>query len=173
LTLTDELVQRFAWVDGHADVWRLFADGPLFRRIVSALAAPFGDVSKVAGVEARGFILGAAVAAELGVGFVAIRKEAGLFPGPKAVRRTQPDYRGVEGLLRIQRAALGPGDRIVLVDDWAELGSQALAARALIEDCGATFAGLAIVVDQLEPDVRANLGLVHALLSNAELGPSA
>src|SRR5206468_1845378 len=82
-----------------ADVWRLFADGQLFRRIVAALAEPFADATKVAGLEARGFILGAAVATELGVGFVAIRKDSGLFPGPKAELRTAPDYRGVEGLL--------------------------------------------------------------------------
>ena len=169
MTLTEELVQRFAWIGGHADVWRLFADGPLFRRIISALAEPFGDVSKVTGVEARGFILGAPVATELGVGFVAIRKEAGLFPGPKAVRRAEPDYRGIESVLRIQRGSLEARDRVVLVDDWAERGSQALAAKALIEECGATFAGFALVVDQLEPEVRAQLAPVHALLSHEQL----
>jgi adenine phosphoribosyltransferase len=172
VTLQDDLLARFAWVEGHADVWRLFADGDLFRPIVAALAEPFRNVTKVVGIEARGFILGAAVAAELGVGFVAIRKEAGLLPGPKAVRRTDRDYRGAESLLRVQRASLERGDRVVLVDDWAERGSQALAARELIEDCGATFAGLAIVVDQLEDDVRRRLGRVHALVSHEQLGPS-
>jgi adenine phosphoribosyltransferase len=173
VTLQDDLLARFAWVDGHADVWRLFADGELFRAIAAALAEPFRDVTKVAAVEARGFILGAAVAAELGVGFVAIRKEGGLLPGPKAVRRTERDYRGIESLLRLQRTLLDRGDRVVLVDDWAERGSQALAARALIEECGATFVGLAIVVDQLEEEVRRRLGRVHALVSHEQLGPSA
>ena len=172
MTLRDDLVARFAWVDGHADVWRLFADGPLFGRVVAALAEPFRDVTKVAGVEARGFILGAAAAAERGVGFVAIRKEGGLLPGPKAEVRTAPDYRGVEGLLRVQRGALGGGDRVVLVDDWAERGSQALAARALIEECGAEFVGLSVIVDQLEDEIRCRLGRVHALVSADQLGPS-
>lgn len=172
MTLRGDLLQRFAWVEGHADVWRLFSDGPLFRELVVALADPFRDATKVAGIEARGFILGGAVAAELGVGFAAVRKEAGLFPGPKASRRTEADYRGNENLLRIQRSAVQAGDGVVLVDDWAERGTQALAARALVEECGAAFLGLSIVVDQLEDDVRSRIGRVQALVSAEELGPS-
>ena len=172
MTLQDDLAARFAWVDGHADVWRLFGDGPLFRRIVAALAEPFPDVTKVAGIEARGFIVGAAVAAELGAGFVAVRKAEGLFPGPKVELRTASDYRGVEGVLRVQRRAFAPGDRVVLVDDWAERGSQALAARELIEECGAEFVGLSVVVDQLDEDVRRRLGPVHAIVPAEQLGRS-
>jgi len=172
LNVRDDLVARFEWVDGHADVWRLFSDGALLRRIVTALAEPFRDVTKVAGVEARGFILGGAVAAELGVGFVAIRKEAGLFPGEKVSRRAEVGYRGTEHVLRMQRSALAPGDQVVLVDDWAEQGAQALAARELIEEVGATFAGLSLVVDQLEDDVREGIGRVHALVRAEELGSS-
>ena len=173
MTLRDDVLGRFEWVDGHADVWRLFSDGELLRRIAAALAEPFREATKVAGIEARGFILAGPVAAELGAGFVAIRKEAGLFPGPKVSRRAEADYRGNEQLLRLQRAALASGDRVLLVDDWAERGSQALAARALIEQCGADFLGLAIVVDQLEDHVREQLGRVYALVSAEELGPSA
>jgi adenine phosphoribosyltransferase len=124
LTLHDDLLNRSSGVDGHADVWRLFSDGALLRRIVAALAEPFREATKVAGVEARGFILGGAVATELGVGFVAIRKEAGLFPGDKISRRAQVDYRGTEHTLRLQRAALAPTDRVILVDDWAERGAR-------------------------------------------------
>lgn len=170
--MREELLARFEWVDGHADIWRLFSDGPLFLRMVAALAEPFRDATKVAGVEARGFILGGAVAAELGAGFAAIRKEAGLFPGKKLSHRAEADYRGTEHTLRLQRAALDPGDVVLLVDDWAERGAQALAARRLIEDCGATFAGLSLIVDQLEDDVRERIGRVHALVRAEELGPS-
>jgi adenine phosphoribosyltransferase len=172
VSLRDDLVARFEWVDGHADVWRLFSDGALLNRIVTALAEPFRDATKVAGVEARGFILGGAVAAELGIGFVAIRKEDGLFPGEKLSRRANVDYRGTEHVLRLQRSSLELGDRIVLVDDWAEHGAQALAARELIEEVGASFAGLSIVVDQLEEDVRERIGRVHSLVRAEELGPS-
>ncbi len=167
------VLNRFAWVDGHADIWRLFSDAEVFHAVVETLAEPFRSATKVAGVEARGFILGAAVAAELGVGFVAIRKEGGLFPGPKVTHRTEPDYRGNQSLLRLQREAVSPNDRVLLVDDWAELGSQALGAKSLIDECGAAFLGLAIIVDQLEDETRRRIGHVHALVTANELGPSA
>ena len=65
-------------------MWALSYDPVFVNRVIDALAAPLRhDVSKIAGIEARGFVLGAAVAARLGVGFVAIRKQGGLYPGPK------------------------------------------------------------------------------------------
>ena len=75
------------FVDGHADVWRLFDDVERLRSVVEALVEPFhGSVTKVAGVESRGFILGTAAALALGVGFVPVRKAAGLFPGLESGR---------------------------------------------------------------------------------------
>jgi adenine phosphoribosyltransferase len=171
--LTDDLAARIPWVGGHADVWRAFSDPGVFARLVAALSAPCREdgVTKVAGIEARGFILGGAVAAALGAGFVAVRKEQGLFPGPKLARTAGPDYRGNRCLLRLQRASVEPGDRVVLVDDWAETGSQALAARLLLEEAGAVWAGASLVVDQLTEDARARLAPVHALLLADQLGP--
>jgi adenine phosphoribosyltransferase len=157
-------------VGGHADVWRFFSDGPLFGRVVVALAEPFrGTVDRVAGIESRGFILGGAVARELDVGFVAIRKGGSLFPGPKAERRTATDYRGRETVLRLQRASLEPGDRVLLVDDWFETGAQALAATALVADCGAELVGAAVIVDELAGEARDRLGPLHALVHAGEL----
>jgi adenine phosphoribosyltransferase len=113
------LLCRFAWVRGHADVWRWFDDPETLRAIASALVGPFRDrTTAVAGIESRGFILGTACALELGVRFVPIRKAGGIFPGPKAVVETDADYRGDRQTLRLQRAALGAGDRVLLVDDW-------------------------------------------------------
>jgi adenine phosphoribosyltransferase len=145
----------------------------VFPRLVAALAEPYDSagISHVAGIEARGFLLGAAVAARLGTGFVAIRKDGGLLPGPKHVRTAPPDYRGNSARLRIQRDALHPGDRVLLVDDWFETGSQALTAKALIEDAGARYAGASIVVDQLADATRARLDPVAALLLFSALQP--
>jgi adenine/guanine phosphoribosyltransferase-like PRPP-binding protein len=83
--ITRDVLARFRWVDGHADVWRLVADAAFFPALVRALADPYRDsaISKVVGIEARGFILGGAVAIDLDRGFVAIRKPGGLFPGEK------------------------------------------------------------------------------------------
>jgi adenine phosphoribosyltransferase len=161
---------EITFVDGHADVWRLFDDAGRLREIAEALAEPFrGEVTKVAGIESRGFILGTAAAFVLGVGFVPIRKAEGLFPGPKATAETDADYRGTRHVLRIQRPALGADDRVLLVDDWIETGSQARAAAGLIESCGARLIGVATVVTQAEPDAVAGLGRLHSLVGAEQL----
>ncbi|MFE3178312.1 phosphoribosyltransferase family protein [Amycolatopsis sp. NPDC059090] len=165
------LLDRFRWVDGHADLWPVFRDGEAFAEVVKALAEPFRDagVTAVCGIESRGFLLGGAVALELGVGFAAIRKAAGMFPGEKLTRETDPDYRGFRHVLRMQRSALSPGDRVLLADDWIETGNQALAVRALVLEAGAELIGCAVLVDQLGPAARPRLGRLHALLTADEL----
>ena len=152
MAVGDQLLARFRWIDGHADVWRLFYDRELFLSLVAALAHPYRDsgITKVAGIEARGFILGAAVALELRTGFVAIRKEGGIFPGDKLTSDTPPDYRQQSTRLRLQRDSLQSDDLVLLVDDWFETGSQALTAKSLIEGAGAEFVGSSVIVDQLD-----------------------
>ena len=168
------VLDRFAWVDGHADVWAIFRDAQALRLVVAAMTEPFlGDgVTAVCGIESRGFLLGGAAAVQLGVGFVAIRKAAGLFPGDKAARTAAADYRGVANTLRLQRASLGPGGRLILVDDWIETGSQFACARQLVADCGAELIGYSVIVDDLADGDRAALGRGHALVRSAELGSS-
>lgn len=167
----DVVLDRFAWVDGHADVWAVFRDAGALRVVVTALVEPFlGDgVTAVCGIESRGFLLGGAAAVQLGVGFVPIRKAGGLFPGVKVTCTTAPDYRGLANTLRLQRAALGSGDRVVLVDDWVETGSQVLAAREMIAGCGAELVGCSVIVDDMTDQLRAEIGLVHALVRADQL----
>jgi adenine phosphoribosyltransferase len=167
----EAVVRRFRWIDGHADVWRIFDDGPTLATVVDALAAPWADagVTKVCGIEARGFVLAGGVALRLGAGFAAIRKAPALFPGPKATLECAPDYRGRTWQLQIQRASIGARDRVVLVDDWAEFGSQAVTARSLIEGCGGAFLGLSVVVDQLSDEARARLGCVRSIARHEDL----
>ena len=168
--LHERVRAEITFVGGHADVWRLFDDPALLSQIAAALAAPFrGEATKVAGIEARGFIVGTAAALELGVGFVPIRKSEGLFPGPKAVVETQGDYRRNRHELRLQRAAIGVGDRVLLVDDWIETGSQARAAKRLVEDCGAELLGVATIVTQLSAADSLELGRLHSLVAADEL----
>jgi adenine phosphoribosyltransferase len=146
------VLDRFAWIDGHADVWAIFRDADALRVVVRALAEPFrGEgIVAVCGIESRGFLLGGAVAVELGAGFVPIRKAGGLFPGVKVTGTTAPDYRGV-------------------VDDWIQTGSQARAVHALIAECGAELAGCSVIVDELTDQGRSGIGPVHALVRAAEL----
>ncbi len=171
MNVRDVVLDRFAWVDGHADVWAVFRDAEALRVVVTALVEPFLDdgVTAVCGIESRGFLLGGAAAVQLGVGFVPVRKGSGLFPGVKVTRTTAPDYRGVVSDLRLQRAALGSGDRVVLVDDWVETGSQVLAAREMIAECGATLVGCSVIVDDLTDQRRAEIGRVHALVRSDQL----
>jgi adenine phosphoribosyltransferase len=170
----EELLSRFRWIGGHADVLGLLSDAGFLARSVGALAEPFEEagVTKVAGVEARGFVFGPAVALRLGAGFVPVRKPGSVHPGPKAVHVSGPDWRGRSLAYELQRAAVDEGDRVLLVDDWAETGSQALAARALVEECGASWAGASLLVDQLEDEVRGRLEPVRAVLLSEQLPPN-
>jgi len=170
----DDLVRSFRWADGHADVWRWFAEGDLFRRIVGELADPFRDgVTKVASLEARGFLLAGAVAMELGAGVIGLRKQGGALPGPRSEIRTSPDYRGRRLSVVMQSELLAGDDRVLLVDDWIETGSQALAARSLIEGTGAEFAGLAVIVRDGTPmEVQEQLQRLHVLIDADAFGPA-
>jgi adenine phosphoribosyltransferase len=165
------VLEQFRWVEGHADVWRVFANPRALSLVVEALAWPWREagVTKVCGIESRGFLLGGAVARELGAGFVAIRKSDGLLPGEKLLASAGADYRGEVHTLRAQSEPLGRTDRVLLVDDWAEAGSQAVAAKQMIESSGASYLGLSIIVDQLVEERRAELGRVAAIVRYAEL----
>jgi len=170
--LRRELIAQLRYFDGHSDTLGLFADPGFLRRAGIALAEPFSDagITKVAGIEARGFVLAAAVALELEAGFIAIRKPGSIHPGPKAERTAPPDWRGLVMTLRLQRHVVGVGDRVLIVDDWAETGSKALTTRALIEECGGEYAGLSLLVDQLEDAVRGELEPVERVVYAHEVG---
>lgn len=167
----DLALDRFRWVGGHADVWAVFRDARSLAAVVAALAEPLrGErVDAVCGVESRGFLLGAAVAVELGAGFLPVRKGTGMFPGEKTFGQTSPDYRGLRHTLRLQRGAINAGDRVLLVDDWVQTGAQAMTVRALIEDSGATWLGCSVLVDQLSAETRKELAPVRAVLTADEL----
>jgi adenine phosphoribosyltransferase len=171
LVAREALLSKFTWRDGHADVWRVFADGSALAAVVAGLAAPWQDagITKVIGIESRGFLLGGAVALRLGVGFQAVRKVAGLLPGSKLTVTCAPDYRGTSHELRMQDV-LDANDIALLVDDWAERGSQAVGVRHLVESSGSSFGGVSLMVDQLDRKTRAELGKVTALVTADELG---
>jgi adenine phosphoribosyltransferase len=165
------VLDGFRWVGGHADIWRLFVQAGSLAAVVDSLIDPWRGkgVTRVVGIESRGFLLGGAAAVGLGAGFVAIRKSDGLLPGPKLAARTDADYSGRKHELRMQ-AVLTTDDRVLLVDDWAEQGSQAATACDLVRRTGASFLGTALVVDQLDNLNRSRLGHVTSLVTADELG---
>ena len=128
------------------DVTTLFLDPRGFRLAIDQLLAPFVGqrIDKVAGLEARGFILGGAVAHQLSVGFVPIRKK-GKLPG----RTIQQDYtlEYASATVEIHDDCLQPGEKVLLVDDLLATGGTADAGIRLIERLGAEVVGTAFVVD--------------------------
>ena len=167
----DELVASLRYFDGHSDTLGLFAEPGFLARAAAAVAEPFraARVAKVAGIEARGFVLAAAVAVELEAGFVAIRKPGSVHPGPKVELVAPRDWRGNVTPLRLQRHVVHSGDRVLVVDDWAETGSKALTARRLVEACGGEYAGLSLLVDQLPPELHDELAPLAAVARAEEL----
>jgi adenine phosphoribosyltransferase len=164
------IIRSIRSVDGHADVWGLFHDAEAFAAVAQALADPFREdnITQVVGIEARGFVLGTAVARELGTGFVAVRKESGLLPGELIETLTEPDYRGNRTTLRLQRGSLGSADRVVMVDDWFETGSQARATLELVGAAGAEVMGAAVVVDETDAQLKALFAKYQALIDADE-----
>jgi adenine phosphoribosyltransferase len=167
----DELVTSLRYFDGHSDTLGLFAAPGFLARAAASVAEPFrgAEIVKVAGIEARGFVLAAAVALELGAGFVAIRKPGAIHPGETAELLAPPDWRGNETRLRLQRHVIRQGERILVVDDWAETGGKALTTRRLIEACGGCYGGLSLLVDQLSGKRRNELAPVASVARADEL----
>lgn len=128
------------------DVTTLFGHEVGFRAAVNALSAPFlnAGISKVAGIEARGFILGGAVAVELGVGFIPVRKK-----GKLPYDTVGLDYALEYGTDRIEihKDAVEEGERVLVIDDLIATGGTAAAAVALLRSCGAVINSAAFVVD--------------------------
>lgn len=135
------------------------------------MVSPFraADITAVVGTEARGFVFGAMCANALGVGLVLARKPGSIHPGNNVVTTSDPDWRGRRITFEISRI-LGPSDRVLLVDDWIETGSQADAVRRAIEICGAEFVGTSVIVDQTTPSRRSALR-VSSLVKATELPP--
>lgn len=148
------------------DVTTLFADARGFRMAVDQLLNPYAGerIDKVVGLEARGFILGGAVAHQLSVGFVPIRKK-GKLPGAVLSEAYVLEYG--EAVVEIHQDALKPGDRVLVVDDLLATGGTAAAGVRLCERLGAQVIGCAFVIELPDLGGRAlleELGHeVHAL----------
>ncbi|NXJ66770.1 APT1 phosphoribosyltransferase, partial [Rostratula benghalensis] len=128
---------NYAWLDPS----RLYCHPQGLRDCVADLLQPFqGDpIDMVAGIDAMGFILGAAAAAVLQKGFLAIRKAGHLCV--QTVSQPYTDYSGREKVMEVRTDAISPGLRILLVDQWVETGGTMRAAIQLLEGLGGVVAG--------------------------------
>ncbi|MBC7165143.1 MAG: adenine phosphoribosyltransferase [Roseovarius sp.] len=128
------------------DVTTLFADPRGFRMAIDQMLHPWAGqpIDKVAGLEARGFILGGAIAHQLSVGFVPIRKK-GKLPGAVISEDYQLEYGAA--VVEIHDDAIAAGERVLLVDDLLATGGTAAAGIRLIERLGGEIRGCAFIVD--------------------------
>lgn len=150
------------------DVTTLFGDAAGFAKTIDRLAAAIGEEmpTKIAGIEARGFVLAGAVAMRVGAGFVPVRKRGKL---PHAVRGR--DYALEYGTDRVEihTDAVAAGEKVVVVDDLVATGGTALAAIELLEEAGAVVTSAAFIIDL--PDLggaarlRARGTKTHALVA--------
>ncbi|MDP3210383.1 adenine phosphoribosyltransferase [Methylotenera sp.] len=128
------------------DITTLLKDPIGFRMVVDALAQHYASqhISKIAGIEARGFIIGAALAYKLGVGFVPIRKS-----GKLPAETIGHDYALEYGADRVEihTDAIAQGEQVLLVDDLIATGGTAEAAAALIQKLGGVVMGCAFVIN--------------------------
>ena len=136
------------------DITPLLADGEAFRAVIGALAQTYGPVDKVAGIEARGFILAAPVAARLGAGFIPIRKK-GKLPGVTFAEDYQLEYG--TATIEVLTDAFDPGDRVLVIDDVLATGGTARATADLVHRTGAQVTGLAVLLELSVLNGRAKL----------------
>ncbi|SHF00214.1 MULTISPECIES: adenine phosphoribosyltransferase [Litoreibacter] len=138
------------------DVTTLFLDARGFRMAVDQLLHPYAGIrfDKVAGLEARGFIMGGAIAHQLSTGFVPIRKK-GKLPGKTIAQSYQLEYG--EATMELHEDSLQPGEKVLLVDDLLATGGTAEAGIKLIEKLGAEVIGCSFIIDLPDLGGRAKL----------------
>ncbi len=128
------------------DVTTLFADPRGFRMCVDQLLHPYAgtEIDKVVGLEARGFILGGAIAHQLSVGFVPVRKK-GKLPGKTISEEYKLEYG--EAIVELHDDAIQAGEKVLLIDDLLATGGTAEAGIKLIERLGGDIVGCGFIVD--------------------------
>ena len=136
------------------DITPLLGDGAAFSAVVAGLAVGHPDVDKVAGIEARGFILAAPVACTLGAGFVPVRKK-GKLPAATYSEDYQLEYG--TATIEVHQDAFAPGDRVLIVDDVLATGGTACATANLVQRAGAQVAGIVVLLELSFLDGRSRL----------------
>jgi adenine phosphoribosyltransferase len=128
------------------DITPLLADANAFSSVIDLIVVHYGrgNIDKVAGIEARGFILASPVAYHFGAGFVPVRK-AGKLPWESEAEEYSLEYG--TNTLEIHKDSIRPGERVLIVDDVLATGGTALATARLVERLGGKVIGIACVIE--------------------------
>ena len=147
------------------DITPILANGPLFRETITRFCdlAAGQNVSKIVGIDARGFIFAAAVADRLGLGFIPVRKK-GKLPWRTRSRAYALEYG--ESIVEVHEDADAPGERVMLVDDLLATGGTARAALDLLTGLGAKIVSVAFLIELGFLNGREHLAphTVHSIL---------
>jgi adenine phosphoribosyltransferase len=166
--LRERLIAEFRWTDPGADSDVLVSNRSGWWRdphILDGLGPALGELfaadepTVVVSPEVTGFLVGPLAARALGVGFVeAYRERSGRGPiaEPMTWVEVPSDHRGERQRLGVRSSLIGPGDRVLVVDDWAATGAQSRALYQVISELGATPLGTAVIVDECprNPSIR-------------------
>ncbi len=128
------------------DITPLLADQDAFSSVIDLIVVHYGrgNIDKVAGIEARGFILASPIAYHFGAGFIPVRKQGKL---PWESEREEYDLEYGTATLELHRDAIRPGERVLIVDDVLATGGTARATAALVERLGGTVMGIACLIE--------------------------
>jgi adenine phosphoribosyltransferase len=147
------------------DITPILLDPKAFHDAIRALSQPLAGLgaTKVAAIESRGFLLGAPVAMALNLGLAIIRKPGKL---PSDCHRYDYELEYGTDALELHTDALGPDDRVIIIDDVLATGGTAAAAGKLVEKTGAQLAGFGFLLELAGLGGRARLGgsAIHAIL---------
>ena len=138
------------------DITPLLADDDAFSSVIDLIVVRYGrgNIDKVVGIEARGFILASPVAYHFGAGFVPVRKEGKL---PWETEREEYALEYGTAVLEIHKDAIGDGDRVLIVDDVLATGGTARATAKLVERLGGKVIGIACLIELTFLKGRENL----------------
>ena len=130
---------------GRYDVTPIFENPKVFANLINDLLKPFKKIkfNKVVGLDALGFIIGGAISNKIEVGFVPVRKR-GKLPGIKGtvLRTSFVDYSKEKKVFEINKSSIKKEDKVLIVDEWVETGSQMKSAIKLIEELGGKVIGI-------------------------------
>ena len=144
--------------NGRYDVTPLFENPDVFSNLLNDMIAPFADIEfdKFVGLDALGFVIGGALALKQKKGFVCVRK-GGKLPGKDgSVLSTSEfvDYTNKSKSFEINRSSIKKGEKVILVDEWIETGTQMKAAIKLIEELGGEIVGISCLCSEKSKETQ-------------------